>query len=48
MAAAGIIVPHFPPGRIHTEPKAVTAEIRGALAAGRGRPLPQLPTLPAR
>ena len=48
MAAAGIIVLHFPPNRIYTEPKEVIAEIRGALAAGRGRSLPQLRTLPAR
>jgi hypothetical protein len=48
MAAAGIIVLHFPPSRIYTERKEVIAEIRGALAAGRGRPLPQVRTLPAR
>jgi hypothetical protein len=48
MAAAGIIVLHFPPSRIYTEPKEVIAEIRSALAAGRGRPLPQVRTLPAR
>jgi hypothetical protein len=41
MAAAGIIVLHFPPSRIYTERKAVIAEIRDALAAGRGRRLPQ-------
>ena len=48
MAAAGIIVLHFPPNRIYTEPKEVIAEIRGALAAGRGRSLPKLRALPAR
>jgi hypothetical protein len=48
MAAAGIIVLHFPPNRIYTEPKEVIAEIRSALAAGRGRSLPQVRTLPAR
>jgi hypothetical protein len=48
MAAAGIIVLHFPPSRIYTERKEVIAEIRGALAAGRGRSLPQVRTLPAR
>ncbi len=48
MAAAGIIVLHFPPSRIHTGRKEVIAEIRSALAAGRGRPLPQVRTLPAR
>jgi hypothetical protein len=48
MAAAGIIVLHFPPNRIYSEPKEVIAEIRSALAAGRGRLLPQVRTLPAR
>jgi hypothetical protein len=48
MAAAGIIVLHFPPSRIYAERKEVIAEIRSALAAGRGRPLPQVRTLPAR
>jgi hypothetical protein len=48
MAAAGIIVLHFPPSRIYAERKEVVAEIRGALATGRGRPLPQVRTLPAR
>jgi len=48
MAAAGIIVLHFPPSRIYTERKEVIAEIRGALAAGRGRSLPQVRTLPGR
>jgi very-short-patch-repair endonuclease len=48
MAAAGIIVLHFPPKRIRTERRQVTAEIRSALAAGRGRPLPQVRALPAR
>jgi hypothetical protein len=37
MAAAGIIVLHFPPSRIYTERKEVIAEIRSALAAGRTR-----------
>jgi len=48
MAAAGIIVLHFPPSRIYRERKEVIAEIRSALAAGRGRPLPHVRTLPAR
>jgi hypothetical protein len=48
MAAAGIIVLHFPPNRIRTERREVIAEIRSALAAGRGRPLPQVRALPAR
>jgi len=48
MAAAGIIVLHFPPSRIYAERKEVVAEIRSALAAGRGRSLPRVRTLPAR
>jgi hypothetical protein len=48
MAAAGIVVLHFPPNRIYTEPKEVIAQIRSALDAGRGRALPQVRTLPAR
>jgi hypothetical protein len=48
MAAAGIIVLHFPPSRIYAERKEVIAEIRSALAAGRGRSLPQVRALPAR
>jgi hypothetical protein len=48
MAAAGIIVLHFPPARIYKERKAVVTEIRGALAAGQGRPLPHVRALPAR
>jgi hypothetical protein len=48
MAAAGIIVLHFPPARISKERQAVVAEIRGALAAGQGRPLPHVRALPAR
>jgi hypothetical protein len=39
---------HFPPNRIYTEPEKVIAEIRSALAAGRGRSLPKLRALPAR
>lgn len=48
MAAAGIIVLHFPPSRIYRERNKVIAEIRSALAAGRNRPLPDVRTLPAR
>jgi len=48
MAAADIIVLHFPPSRIYAERKEVIAEIRGALATGQGRPLPQVRTLRAR
>ena len=37
MSAYGIIVLHFPPQRLRTEPQVVAAEIRSALAAGRSR-----------
>ena len=37
MSAFGIVVLHFPPRRLRTEPRAVAAEIRSALAAGRDR-----------
>ena len=47
MTAAGIIVLHFPPSRISTEPKEVIAEIRNALAAGRGRRTASGTDLPA-
>jgi hypothetical protein len=40
MSAQGIIVLHFPPSRIRTAGGEVTAEIRSALAAARGRELP--------
>jgi very-short-patch-repair endonuclease len=38
MSACGIIVLHFPPSRIRTEPAVVAATIRDALQAGRARP----------
>jgi hypothetical protein len=47
MSAAGIIVLHFPPSRIRSQRSEVAAAIRSALAAGRGRPLPQIRALPA-
>ncbi len=37
MSAFGIVVLHFPPRRLRTEPRAMAAEIRSALAAGRDR-----------
>jgi hypothetical protein len=46
MSAAGIIVLHFPPRRIHAQRSEVAAEIRGALAAGRDRPRPAVRALP--
>jgi hypothetical protein len=48
MSAYGIIVLHFPPKRLRTEPQAVAAEIRSALAAGRGRGPLDIRALPAR
>ena len=38
MSAAGLIVLHFPPRRIRAQRSEVAAQIRSALAAGRGRP----------
>jgi hypothetical protein len=40
MSAQGIIVLHFPPSRVRAAGREVAAEIRAALAAGRGRRLP--------
>ena len=48
MSAYGIIVLHFPPKRLRTEPQAVAAEIRSALAAGRSRGALDIRALPAR
>jgi hypothetical protein len=48
MSAVGIIVLHFPPRQINTRPAEVAGLIRKALAAARGRPLPQVRALPAR
>jgi len=48
MSAVGIIVLHFTPQQITTQPSRVADLIRSALAAGRDRPLPQVRTLPAR
>ena len=47
MAAVGIIVLHFAPGQIYTERTEVAGLIRSALAAARGRPLPEVRTRPA-
>ena len=38
MSALGITVLHYPPSRLHGEPKVVVAQIRSALEIGRGRP----------
>ena len=46
MTAQGILVLHFPPGKIRTEPRLVATEIRSALASSRG-PLAHITTVPA-
>jgi hypothetical protein len=46
LVARGVLVLHFTPARIRTEPQAVVAEIRSALIAGRGRPRLPLKSLP--
>jgi len=38
MSAQGIIVLHFPPQRIRSEPVSIAAELRSAIEAGRQRP----------
>ena len=48
MSAVGIIVLHFTPRQINTQRSEVAELIRKALAAGQGRPLPRVRTLPAR
>jgi hypothetical protein len=48
MSAYGIIVLHFPPKRLRTEPQVVAAEIRSALAAGRSRGPLDISAQPAR
>jgi hypothetical protein len=48
MSACGIIVLHFPPKRLRTEPQVVAAEIRSALAAGRSRGPLGIRAVPAR
>ena len=48
MSAYGIIVLHFPPNRLRTEPQVVAAEIRSALAAGRSRGPLDIRALPPR
>jgi hypothetical protein len=48
MSAHGIIVLHFPPRRLSTEPRLVADEIRSALEAGRRRGRLDIRALPAR
>jgi hypothetical protein len=47
MSAYGIVVLHFPPRRLRTEPRQVAAEIRSAIEAGRGRAAHGIRALPA-
>ena len=46
MTAQGILVLHFPPGKVSAEPRLVASEIRSALASSRG-PLAHIRTVPA-
>jgi hypothetical protein len=48
MSAHGIIVLHFTPRRIRTEPAAVVSDLRRALDSGRRRPPLQIRTVPVR
>ena len=48
MSAHGIIVLHFPPARLHAEPRLVGAEIRSALEAGRRRGRLDIRAVPCR
>jgi very-short-patch-repair endonuclease len=48
MSAHGIVVLHISPRRLRTEPRQVAAEIRSALAAGRGCAELGITALPAR
>jgi hypothetical protein len=46
MAAAGIILLHFPPRQIRSEPAQVVEMIRGTLERGRMRPPLPIRTIP--
>ena len=48
MSACGIIVQHFSPRRIRSEPALVLGELRGAVESGRQRPPLAIRTVPAR
>jgi hypothetical protein len=48
MSALGITVLHYPPSRLHAEPRAVVAEIRSALEIGHGRPRLPIRTEPTK
>jgi hypothetical protein len=47
MSKHGIIVLHFTPRQIRTQPQAVIATIKEALTTARGRPVPPLRAVPA-
>jgi very-short-patch-repair endonuclease len=47
MSAVGITVLHYPPSKLHAEPKVVIAEIGSALDIGRSRPQLPIRTQPA-
>jgi very-short-patch-repair endonuclease len=47
MSGHGIIVLHFPPSRIRTDPAGVVADIKAALATGKSRPPLAVRALPA-
>jgi very-short-patch-repair endonuclease len=47
MTAHGILVLHFTPGQIHRDAAKVTADLRSAIVAGRGRAPLTLRTKPA-
>ena len=48
MSAHGIIVLHFPPSRIRSDPAGVASELRSALEAGRARTRLTIRAVPAR
>jgi len=48
MSAFGINVLHYPPRRLHTEPRTIAAEIKSALEVGRSRPPLPIRVRPAR
>jgi hypothetical protein len=47
MSAVGMIVLHYPPSKLRTEPRLVVSQIKAALEAGRGRQMPAFRVLPA-
>jgi hypothetical protein len=47
MSAVGMIVLHYPPSKLRTEPRLVASQIKAALEAGRGRQMPAFRVLPA-